>query len=135
MDFDTRIKIILRDDLQPWQELNITAFLASGLGSLEGELGEPYEDADGNQYLPLNRQPMLVLSASADRLREVRKKAVDRQMEVSVYTKEMFTAHNDEESRAKVRACKAEDLDLVGLLIRGPRNQLDKITKGIPMHP
>jgi hypothetical protein len=29
--FDTKIVIILRDDLKPWQELNVTAFLASGI--------------------------------------------------------------------------------------------------------
>lgn len=27
MTFDTKIKVILRDDLEPWQELNVTAFL------------------------------------------------------------------------------------------------------------
>jgi hypothetical protein len=25
--FDTKIAIVLRDDLAPWQELNVTAFL------------------------------------------------------------------------------------------------------------
>ena len=31
MQFATKIIIAVRDDLQPWQELNITAFLMSGI--------------------------------------------------------------------------------------------------------
>ena len=29
--FDTKIAIVIRDDLAPWQELNVTAFLTSGI--------------------------------------------------------------------------------------------------------
>jgi hypothetical protein len=29
--FDTKIIIVLRDDLQAWQKLNVTAFLMSGV--------------------------------------------------------------------------------------------------------
>lgn len=134
MDFDTKIKIILRDDLKPWEELNITAFLASGIASIEGVTGEPYEDADGNKYLPMSKQPVMILTASGDKIREVRQKAMDRNMAVAVYIKELFDTFNDEDNRAEVKKRRAEDLDLVGIGIRGPKNQLDRITKGIPMH-
>ena len=29
--FDTKIAVLLREDLQPWQALNVTAFLALSL--------------------------------------------------------------------------------------------------------
>ncbi|HKC10184.1 MAG TPA: DUF2000 family protein, partial [Methylomirabilota bacterium] len=65
--FDTKIAIVLRDDLAVWQKLNVTAFLTSGIiGATEGLLGAPYEDAAGNTYNPLAIQPMIVLSADAD---------------------------------------------------------------------
>ena len=52
--FDTKIAIVVRDDLAVWQKLNVTAFLTSGIvGATEGLLGEPYEDAAGNTYNPL----------------------------------------------------------------------------------
>ena len=52
--FDTKIAIVVRDDLAAWQKLNVTAFLTSGIvGATEGLLGEPYEDAAGNTYNPL----------------------------------------------------------------------------------
>ena len=41
--FDTKIAIVIRDDLAVWQKLNVTAFLTSGiLGATEGLLGEAY---------------------------------------------------------------------------------------------
>lgn len=53
MNFDTKIKIILRDDLQTWQALNVTAFLVSGIAATQDIVGEPYQDASGIQYLPM----------------------------------------------------------------------------------
>ena len=46
--FDTKIAVLLRDDLASWQRLNVTAFLVSGIAHVTPELmGEPYADADG----------------------------------------------------------------------------------------
>ena len=52
--FETKIAIVIRDDLAVWQKLNVTAFLTSGLvGAHKDLLGEAYEDAAGNKYSPL----------------------------------------------------------------------------------
>src|SRR5947209_401739 len=61
-DFATKAAVVVRDDLVPWQRLNVTAFLVSGIiGAAEPEaIGEAYEDADGVGYLPLLVQPLLV---------------------------------------------------------------------------
>ena len=49
MDFDTKIAIILREDLAAWQKLNVTSFLTSGiLGENPSLIGEEYKDAAGN---------------------------------------------------------------------------------------
>lgn len=53
--FDIKTVIVIRKDLATWRELNVTAFLTSGIVSAgEGLLGEPYEDAAGNTYAPLD---------------------------------------------------------------------------------
>ena len=40
--FDTKIAIAVRADLQQWQKLNVTAFLASGIAASTGEvIGKP----------------------------------------------------------------------------------------------
>lgn len=134
MEFDTKIKVILRNDLQPWQELNVTAFLMSGIGGTQNIIGEPYQDADGVSYLPMSRQPIMILSADGETLRDVLKKAIQREMAVSIYTEELFTTYNDEDNRAEVRKHKTDELNLVGIAVRGPKNPVDRITKGLEMH-
>ncbi|MGN0709719.1 MAG: DUF2000 family protein [Anaerovoracaceae bacterium] len=134
MAFDTKIKVILRKGLLPWQELNVTAFLMSGIAGTQNITGEPYEDADGVSYLPMSKQPIMILTADKDKLSEVMQKATARDMAVSIYTDELFTTFNDEDNRAAVLQHRTADLDLVGIAVRGPKNQLDRITKGLEMH-
>lgn len=134
MDFDTKIKVILRGGLEPWQELNITAFLLSGIAGTQNIIGEAYEDADGVKYLPMSQQPIMILSADGETLREVMKKATAREMAISIYTEELFGTYNDADNRAEVKKHKTNDLNLVGIAIRGAKNPLDRITKGLEMH-
>jgi hypothetical protein len=134
MKFDTKIKVILRDDLEPWQELNVTSFLMSGIAGTQNIIGEPYEDADGVKYLPMSQQPIVILTADSEKLSEVMQKATAREMAIAIYPEDLFSTYNDEDNRAAVKQHHTSELDLVGIAIRGPRNPLDKITKGIEMH-
>ena len=132
--FDTKIKIILRNDLEPWQELNVTAFLVSGIAGTQAIIGEPYIDADGVQYLPMSQQPIMIHTANVDQLRDIMKKAIEKEMAVTIYTNELFTTYNDEDNRTEIAKYTTDKLDLVGIGIRGKKNPLDRITKGIDMH-
>lgn len=134
--FDTKIAVLLRDDLQPWQRLNVTAFLVSGLGVVSPEvIGEPYRDADGTTYLPMFRQPVLVFEGSKETLRAAHAKALDRNLHTAIFTSDLFATGHDAANRAAVRAVGTEALDLVGLAVYGPRNPVDKVTRGAQMHP
>ncbi|MFJ9541586.1 DUF2000 family protein [Streptomyces sp. NPDC101225] len=134
--FDTKIAVLLRADLEPWQRLNVTAFLVSGLGSQVPEvIGEPYEDADGVQYLPMFRQPVLVFEGTKETLGSAHAKALSRALPRSVFTSDLFATGNDRDNRAAVRAVGTDGLDLVGLAVYGPRNAVDKVIKGARMHP
>lgn len=134
MEFNTKIKVILREGLEPWQELNVTAFLISGIAGTQNIIGESYVDADGVKYLPMSQQPIMILSASSEKLSEVMQKATEKGMAVSIYTKELFSTYNDEDNRAEVIRHPTSELDLVGIAIRGAKNPVDRITKGIEMH-
>jgi len=134
--FETKVALVVRDDLQTWQRLNVTAFLVSGVTAAFPDLvGEPYEDADGTAYLSLLGQPVVVLEADAATLRAAHQRALGRGIAMSVYTAEMFGTGNDRDNRAAVRAVGRDDLDLVGLALHGPRNGVDKVVKGARLHP
>ena len=134
--FDTKIAVILRADLAPWQELNVTAFLASGVAAAAPEsIGEHYADADGTKYLPLFGQPVLVFSAPGrEELARALQRALDRDVMPAVFTADMFATGHDGANRAAVAVVTRGELDLVGLALRGPRNAVDKITKGLALH-
>jgi hypothetical protein len=133
--FDTKIAVLLRDDLEPWQSLNVTAFLVSGLaGTNPGLIGEDYEDADGTAYLPMFGQPVLIFAGDRDLLTAAHARAVERGLRLAVFTRELFSTGNDGDNRAAVRAVPREKLDLVGIAAHGARNAVDKVFKGATLH-
>lgn len=135
MRFDTKIALVVRADLAQWQKLNVTAFLAGGIArSTEEIVGEPYEDGSGNRYLGMFREPVLCFGADVEALRRVRERALSRGLGTAVYTEEMFATDNDVDNRAAVRAVDAEKLNLVGLALYGPRNSVDRASKGLKLH-
>ncbi|MFE5487423.1 DUF2000 family protein [Streptomyces sp. NPDC056527] len=134
--FDTKIAVLLRADLEPWQRLNVTAFLVSGLGTAAPVvIGEPYEDADGTPYLPMFRQPVLVFEGTKEVLSAAHGRALSRALPTAVFTSDLFATGNDRDNRAAVRAVGKDALDLVGMAVYGPRNAVDKVLKGARMHP
>jgi hypothetical protein len=136
MRFDTKIAIAVAEDLAAWQKLNVAAFLASAVaGGVPGVIGERYEDGSGHSYLPMFRQPVLIYAAGAQALGRVRGQATDRGMDVAVYIEEMFKTGHDEANRAAVLAVTAEEMSLAGVAVHGPKNAVDKVLKGLRLHP
>lgn len=132
---DTKIAVLLRDDLLTWQRLNVTAFLVSGIaGTCARVLGEPYADAEGTPYLPMFGQPVLVFAGDAASVTAAHRRALDRGLPLSIFTEELFGTSNDRDNRAAVRAVAPGDLRLVGLGLYGPRNAVDKVLKGARLH-
>jgi hypothetical protein len=136
-DFDTKVAVVVRDDLAAWQRLNVCAFLISGVVAGAGEqvVGPDYEDGSGRHYLPLLVQPVLVFEAAAGKLRTVYERAVTRELRFAIYTAEMFTTGKDEDNRAAVAAVASEDLGLVGLGLRAPHKAVDGVIRGLKRHP
>lgn len=136
VQFATRIAVVLRDDLAVWQKANVTAFLVSGIaGTAPKTVGLPYADASGNRYLPMFRQPVLIYVADADALRRAYERAMQREVELAIYTQELFTTGHDEANRAAVAAVPAEGLDLVGIAMRADRKLVDKVVDRLRPHP
>lgn len=134
--FDTKIAVLVRDDLAGWQRLNVTTFLASGIAAANQQLiGKPYADADGTDYLPLFGMPVLVFEADATTLKNARERCVRREIPAAVFTADMFGTGHDDANRGVVAAVPAAELDLVGLAVHGPKNAVDKIAKGARLHP
>jgi hypothetical protein len=136
MKLDTKIAVVLRDDLAVWQKTNVTAFLVSGIaGTVPGVVGEPYRDASGNEYLPMFVQPVLVYQGDAAALRRAHERAMSRGVRPAIYTHELFTTNHDEAKRSAVVDIPAGDLDLIGIAFRAERKTVDKFVDQLRLHP
>jgi hypothetical protein len=134
MQFDTKIALIIRSDLETWQKMNVAAFLTSGItGAFPACIGEPYEDASG--YHSLIGQPILIYGADGGALARALERGLSRNVKPAVYTKEMFTTAHDAANRAAVKDVSRSDLKLVGLAFRAERKVIDKIVDGLKFHP
>jgi hypothetical protein len=135
MQFDTKIAIVIRTDLQAWQKLNVAAFLTSGIAAAFPEcIGEPYEDASGTKYHALIGQPILIYGADGPALTRALDRALTRSVKPAVYTEDMFKTTHDAANREAVRAVARTDLNLVGLAMRAERKVIDKIVDGLKFH-
>ncbi|WP_207005707.1 DUF2000 domain-containing protein [Trinickia mobilis] len=133
--FDTKIVVILQNELPVWKKLNVTAFVVSGIAAAaDGVVGARYVDGSGKSYLPMFRQPVLVYAASGVELRRMFDRASERDLDMSIFTEDLFDTGNDEDNRAAVAAVPTGELRLVGIALRGEKGRVDKALKGLRLH-
>ena len=135
MQFDTKIAVVVRTDLEAWQKLNVASFLCGGIAAAFPEcIGEAYEDASGTTYLSLIGQPILIYGADRAALSRALERALARNVRPALYTEDMFKTTHDAANRAAVKAVVRADLNLVGLAMRAERKVIDKIVDGLKFH-
>jgi hypothetical protein len=133
--FESKFAIVLRDDLAPWQALNVTAYLTSGIIARAPEIiGEAYRDKAGNVYNPMTIQPTIVLAADAATIGEIHRRALSRSVRTSAYIEEMFSTGHDAANRAIFAEFTPDDAKIVGVALRAEKKIVDKIVKGARMH-
>jgi hypothetical protein len=135
MQFDTKIAVVVRTDLETWQKLNVASFLSGGIAASFPEcIGAAYEDGSATRYLSLIGQPILIYGADRAGLTRALERALARNVTPAVYTEDMFRTTHDEANRAAVKAVARADLNLVGLAFRAERKVIDKIVDGLKFH-
>lgn len=133
--FDTKFAVILREDLEVWQKLNVTAFLSSGIIGRKPELiGQEYRDANGNVYNALSIQPIIVLATDGETLSRIHARALEREVPASVYIEEMFATGHDSANRAVFARFGPDDARIVGIAIHAEKKTVDHITRGAKLH-
>ena len=135
--FDTKVAVVLLEELPVWKKANVTAFLVSGIaGGTNGLVGEDYIDGSGNRYLPMLRQPILIYAGDAAGIRRADERAMARGVEqLAIFTRELFSTPNDTANRAAVAAVPAAELDLVGIALRADGKVVDKVLDKLRPHP
>jgi len=135
MQFDTKIAVVVRSDLESWQKRNVASFLAGGIAAAFPEcIGDAYEDGSGTKYLSLIGQPILIYGADGPALSRALERALARNITPALYTEDMFKTTHDAANREVVKAVARTDLNLVGLAMRAERKVIDKVIDGLKFH-
>ncbi|MFW3898395.1 DUF2000 family protein [Pseudomonas putida] len=133
--FDSKVAIVVRNDLAIWQRLNVVAFLSTGIAAAAPEvMGEPYVDAAGNRYGKLFGQPMMIFEGDLAGLQKAHRIGLERGLTLSPYVQAMFATGHDAANREVFLAEDPSSLNLVGLALRGPKKAVDKALKGLALH-
>ena len=133
--FDTKIAIIIRDDLATLQKLNVTAFLMSGItGANPGIVGKTYQDRVEKRHLAMSVQPVIVLAGTANVLTNIRNRANDTRVDPVAYIEDMFSTGHDDANRAVFAEHDATEANTVEIALSVDKKIVDKITKGARMH-
>ena len=135
MQFDTKVALVIRQDLETWQKMNVAAFLASGVAAAYPNcIGEHYEDGSGNKYHALIGQPILIYGADRAALSRALERGLGRDVRMAVYTEDMLKTAYDAANRAAVKAVTRPELNLVGIALRADRKVVDKVVDGLKFH-
>jgi hypothetical protein len=135
MQFDTKIAVVVRSDLEVWQKLNVASFLAGGVAAAFPDcIGDAYEDGSDTKYLALIGQPILIYGADRVALSRALERALARSVTPALYTEDMFKTTHDAANREVVKAVARADLNLVGIAMRAERKVIDKIIDGLKFH-
>ena len=133
--FETKTAIVLERGLLAWQELNVTAFLASAVAHKHpNTMGPVFTDASKVDYLAIFRQPVLIFQADGNKLRKTYRLARERGLEIGIYTRPIFQTQGDDNLRA-IAAVTETEQDLVGIVVYGKTELVNQCTKHISLHP
>lgn len=137
MPLPTRLVIALRSDLPPAWAVNAASVLALSIG---GRLPDPpagdAKDASGMVHAGLNPHPVPILSATAEQLHELHRKAGEREELTTVGFNEVARQARDyDEYLDKLAVTAAEDIAFVGVAVFGPRNRVTALTKRLSLYP
>ena len=135
MEFETKVAIVVAEDLESWQKLNVVSFLTSGIvGQFPKIIGDVYIDKSESEYWPLSIQPTMILKASREKLQTILLRTKSRGIGAALYIEDMFATGHDAANRGTVRGYATEDLPVVGIGIRADKKIVDKVLKGARLH-
>lgn len=135
MSLPAKIVIVLSDRLTPAEAVNAAAVLGLSANPAAADLGAEGVDAAGRRYGRLDRHPVPVLVADQPRLAELHQRASTSDgLHVVAFSEVARRARDYDSYLAELAHTPAESNPYVGLIIRGPRNQVTAATKRLQLY-
>ena len=121
-----------------WQELNAVAHLTAALGARAGK-SLFYQDeirTKDSEAIKLNiRHAIMIKEAHKNgELRELSIIAKQKGLEVAEFTREMLETTNDKKVIEVTKQKNVKDIEYLGVLVFGPRSEVEELTKQFKLH-
>ncbi len=123
--------------LLPWQIANTVAHLSASFAGRSKKKLFKYDSIktsdDKNIKLNIQHAIMIKQTGSSDEIRKIGDEAEKQGLEVSHFTREMIETTNDNKVLEWTKSKNHKDLDFLGLLVFGPKSEVDELTKGLKL--
>lgn len=130
-DFSKKMTIVLREDLASWQLANTIGHIAAYLGNKMSEpfdTGKYFASKDGINF-PRNSQfAVVALKANKDDLKNLAAGLHGTKFSWIVYFQEMIDMIDDEELTRALSAVQADEMNILGIGLFGPKDELKELT-------
>jgi hypothetical protein len=129
-----RIVIVLNDKFDVGQLLNAAAHLALGFGASAGQdtraalLLQDYKDGSGVSHANISALSIVVLKTNGNQLRVLKARATEAGVSTFDFL-ETMTGGTYREQLERTSSCAAGDLEYLGILLFGSRDELDPLTR------
>ncbi|MCF2875786.1 MULTISPECIES: DUF2000 domain-containing protein [unclassified Tenacibaculum] len=136
MTIDSKIAIVVKDDLANWQKLNVVSFLGSSIAIKFPEThGKPFVNASKEEYLPFIKHPILIYKAiDKQQITRAFNRAKERDLHIGIYTQPLFSTKNEAGNHIEIAKCTDEQQDLVGIIMYGENRKVSKALNGLKFH-
>jgi lysyl-tRNA synthetase class 2 len=121
--------------LERWQELNTVAHLNAAFGARVGKelFSKDIIASEDKHEIKLNIKNAIIIKQTAD-VKQLRMLAVEAKangLEVDEFTREMLETTNDKKITEITAAKKFDEIEYLGVLIYGPKSEVEKLTKDL----
>ena len=119
-------------NLERWQELNTIGHLTAAFGAREGRKLFEFDTVQtkDNEKIALNIQhAIMIKSGKANDLKQLRENAKKIDLQISEFTREMLETTNDKQVQDHTAQKNIQDVEHLGILLFGPKKEVEKITK------
>ena len=135
--FSKRLVVILNKKLEPGQAMNAIAHAMLGFGSGAIDSSEVslnhYIDADGNKHSNISEMPIVILKAKPNKLRELRKLAIQHDVKFVDFTHSMSIGTYEEEFEL-TKSLTDEELEYWAIILFGPSDLITEWTEKFSLY-
>lgn len=136
-DFQNRIIIVVRKDIEGWQAANTIAHVSAYIGNQLKEsfgTGEYFVTSDNIQFPRNSQYPIIIKSANtSEELKDLLKEARAHTLVHLGFIREMIDHTDDSELQLTLASKTENDVELLGVGVFGNNEGLKTLTKKFPL--